>query len=216
MGGVSTSYHRRLSPNQGYEMTIRKLLAAIIVLLLATFVHADDATPDAQPVAQPKSLAARQAEMKFNLDMQKLDADYQQKVNAIKQAYVDNLKNALKTLAKQDNADPDEIAKLSARIKEVEATVQNPAIPKIQLKLLTGRWRDVFNTGSRIVIFRDDHSIYCNQQHIGFWIQEGSNVYEMGFGGGYQKDALSSDLRSMEGYNEMDGHRKHDYTYLGK
>ncbi len=59
----------------------------------------------------------------FKADMQKLDMEYQQRANAIRQAYVDGLKAALKSLLKKLDADPDEIANLSVRIEEIQALV---------------------------------------------------------------------------------------------
>ena len=90
--------------------------------------------------------------------MQKLDAEYQQKANTIKQSYVDSLKTALKTLAKKDDGDPDEIAKLSVKIKEVQKTVvQSPLAETTELeKALRGTTWEFAN---ELITFQNNGTI---------------------------------------------------------
>ncbi len=189
-----------------------RILCILAILFSCLTVQAQDATtPDA--TAQPKSLAAKQAETKFNADMQKLDAEYQQKASAIKQSYVDGLKTALKTLAKKEDADPDEIAKLSAKIKEIQAImIQSPsAVAKPQPKF--GKWNDAWSGGSTLLTLKNNGIVLgSDSRPYGKWIQDGAAV-TISYSGGNDYLVLMKDGKTM--YGVTASHLAITYTFVG-
>ncbi len=194
----------------------------LTILFSCLAVQAQDAPTPPDAPAQPKSLAAKQAETKFNLDMQKLDAEYQQKAAAIKQSYIDGLKTAMKTLAKNDNADSDEIAKLSAKIKEVQAMVAQVPTATPQVKRINGRWRSTWGKGGDQGhpdnwIFKAN-SIVCRADgnEVGKWMQDGPVVMSF-YSNGKPWDHLflSNDGRIMKGVNWKDPSVTITYTFVG-
>jgi hypothetical protein len=204
----------------------RALLAIVAFLLLANRILADDAATG----FQPKSVAAAQAETKYNADMRKLDADYEQKAAVIKQAYLDGLKSALKQIARDPDADPDEIARISARLKAVQDTVvQRPAavaasaVPATAAPAqeISGKWSDTWTGdnwgGTAILTFNKDKTVSdVNGAAEGTWMQDGMNVVHF-YGGNStycDKLALSKDKKSMSGIS-VTNHASLVYTYLG-
>lgn len=192
----------------------RTVLFVAAIVLLAIAVQAEDATTPEAPTPPPKSLAARQAETKFNAEMQKLDTEYQQKATAIKLAYVEGLKAALKTLAAKDNADPDEIARLSAKIKEVQATVVQVPVATPQVKRISGRWK---NKDWTISFRKNGVAILSglnNQQLNATWVQDGSVVVLcIPDWQGYDRVVLSNDGKTMRGANAHN--QAIIYTFIG-
>jgi hypothetical protein len=175
------------------------------------------------PVAQPKSIAAKNAEIKFHADMRKLDADYQLKANAIKQSYIDNLKTILRTLAKSENADPDEIAKLSAKIKRDQA-IQIGAgqrqEDKDQITEISGKWQAHWNVGtssegSAVRILKNDKTLSCEGNGTGIWLRDGDMVVLI-FDSCFEKLVLSKNRRAMAGFSTAGGHTFISYSYLEK
>jgi hypothetical protein len=165
----------------------------------------------------PKSKAAVQAETKFDLDMRKLDAEYQQKAVAIQQAYANDLKTALKGLAKSDNVDPDEIVRLSSKIKEVQATVpQAPSPTTVNPKRITGKWRETWGDGSKIIFFRNNGVLTeADGRQSGSWWQDGSRVICLYPDGHSDIAVLANDGKSMRGCNATYRTTPVTFTFVG-
>ncbi len=189
----------------------RTLFFFAAIVLLVTFVKAQDATtPDV--TAQPKSLAAKQAETKFNADMQKLDTEYQTKAVAIKQAYLDGLKNALRTLASKTNSDPDEIANLSAKIKEIQGMVLQSPLAASQVKRISCTWKVTWPGGSTQCTFKKNGIVvYADLPGECEWLQDGSKIVDC-TPHGYHRMVLSNDGKSMTGTTNNGIH--HTYTFI--
>jgi hypothetical protein len=173
--------------------------------------------PDAATEA-PKALQGRQAEVMYNAQMQKFVAEYTVKAAAIKQPYIDELKRELRAIASSDNPDTDEIAKLSAKIKSVQANGVQNQLGNVQLKQISGKWRDTWDGGFCDFIFNKDKTLSNASDNVsgGTWVQDGMTVIVLSENRAhsYDKLTLSDDGNTMSGISSASGQTV-TYTYLG-
>ncbi len=179
-----------------------------------------DASPESPPVEEPKSLRVRQAEAKYNADVQKVAAECATKAAAIKQSYVNELKHILRTIASSDYANADEIAKVSAKIKRIQANGVQIQVANPQSKDISGRWRETVEGASGITdfIFNKDKTVWFsrNNSPIGVWIRDGKTVVFLVHNAqnSYDLLTLSEDGKTMTGISPS-FNAQVTYTYLG-